>query len=89
MLLLIDVIRNLGENKARYFYGPWGDVGHLGEFDLVLTSETIYNPANYEALLTAIRTFKGQGVFCGVQGILFWSGRGDGDVHESCRGIRV
>ena len=71
-----NVIRNLGENKARYFYGPWGDVGHLGEFDLVLTSETIYNPANYEALLTAIRTSRARECFVACKGYYFGVGGG-------------
>lgn len=51
-----NFVKNLGENKARYFYGPWGDMAGIGKFDLVLTSETIYNPDNYFSLLTAIQT---------------------------------
>jgi 2-polyprenyl-3-methyl-5-hydroxy-6-metoxy-1,4-benzoquinol methylase len=51
-----NAIKNEVREKCRFFYGPWGDTSSLGTFDLVLTSETIYNTEIYAGLLNAIRT---------------------------------
>lgn len=62
--------------NCRYFYGPWGDVSHLGTFDLVLTSETIYNPENYSALLTAIWTSQAKVALVACKNYYFGVGGG-------------
>lgn len=52
-----NIGRNLGSSEgSRLISGPWGDYSHLGSFDLVISSETTYNPASYPQLLTAIRS---------------------------------
>jgi SAM-dependent methyltransferase len=71
-----NVVKNLGENKCRYFYGPWGDISSMGSFDLVITSETIYNPQNYSDLLNAIYTSNAP--FCLVACKSYYFGVGGG-----------
>lgn len=50
--------------KTRYFAGDWGLlVQKLDSYDIVLTSETIYNPENYSKLLKVFEeTTKKNGV---------------------------
>lgn len=37
---------------AKFFAGDWGSLSQiLGSYDVILTSETIYNPENYLKLL--------------------------------------
>ncbi len=46
------------EGKTAFFAGPWSRLGGLlprGAYDVVLTAETIYDPAGHEALLDLIR----------------------------------
>ena len=43
---------DLLKDKARFFAGDWGSLLHnLFTYDIILTSETIYNPENYEKLI--------------------------------------
>jgi len=52
-----NIDRNLNCTEGtRLISGPWGDYSHLGRFDLIISSETTYNPASYPQLLTAIRS---------------------------------
>jgi hypothetical protein len=38
--------------KARFFAGDWASLLHkLDRYDIILTSETIYNPENYGKLV--------------------------------------
>lgn len=41
-------------SHSKFLAGPWCDYSFLGHFDLILASETIYNPLDYTSLLTAI-----------------------------------
>nr|SVE70021.1 EOG090X0C09 [Eubosmina coregoni] len=44
-------------NKLKFFAGDWGSLcGKLGVYDVVLTSETIYSPANYNKLINIFNT---------------------------------
>ena len=50
-----NILKNLGSTEGtRLISGPWGDYTHLGRFDLIISSETTYNPAGYPGLLAAI-----------------------------------
>ena len=51
-----NAVKNQVRDKSKFIFGSWGDYSHLGVFDLVLTSETIYNPDYYPSLLESIRT---------------------------------
>ena len=54
---MANVHKNLGSlSGTRYVSGPWDDYSPLYPVDLIITSETVYNPANYPALLLAMRT---------------------------------
>nr|SVE73156.1 EOG090X0C09 [Ceriodaphnia reticulata] len=67
--------------KTRFFAGDWGSLAQmLKNYDIVLTSETIYNPENYSKLLKVFQeTTKKSGViyvaakhhYFGVGGSLF------------------
>lgn len=71
-----NVIRNGVKDRCRLFYGPWGDISNIGSFDLVLTSETIYNPEYYPSLLTAIRTSQAQCCLVACKNYYFGVGGG-------------
>lgn len=44
-------------NKLKFFAGDWGSLcGKLGVYDVVLTSETIYSPGNYNKLINIFNT---------------------------------
>lgn len=54
---LLNIHKNLGTtDKTRLISGPWTDYSSLSPVDLIISSETIYNPAYYPALLTSIRS---------------------------------
>jgi hypothetical protein len=81
----LEVIQNITINNAvknqvrhlcRFFYGPWGDYSHLGQHDLVLTSETIYNPDYYPSLLQAINTTGARLVYVACKNYYFGVGGG-------------
>lgn len=51
-----NVKANCGSLEGTFLAGEWQDMSHLGKFGLILSSETIYNPLNYQKLLTAIKS---------------------------------
>ena len=55
MVTIPNVILNTkpdSKNKTKFFSGDWGSlIKKLGKYDIILTSETIYNPENYSKLL--------------------------------------
>ena len=52
------------KGKTRYFSGDWGSLAqNLDSYDIILTSETIYNPENYAKLIRVFEeTIKKDGV---------------------------
>ncbi|CAG9317606.1 unnamed protein product [Blepharisma stoltei] len=52
---------NCPGKSAKYYAGAWQDMSILGKFDLILTSDSIYNTDYYPNLLQAINsTIKGE-----------------------------
>lgn len=52
---MANVAQNLNSFSGTSFLsGPWADYSSLAPVDIVITSETIYNPASYPSLLQAI-----------------------------------
>nr|SVE73780.1 EOG090X0C09 [Daphnia atkinsoni] len=70
------------KSKTKFFAGDWGSLHQkLNSYDIILTSETIYNPENYAKLITIFEeTVKKNGVIY-VAAKHFYFGVG-GNIYE-------
>nr|SVE94460.1 EOG090X0C09 [Simocephalus serrulatus] len=85
LVTIPNVILNEPKNakgKTKFFAGDWGSlITKLDSYDVILTSETIYNPENYSKLLSIFeKTIKKNGVIY-VAAKHHYFGVG-GDLHE-------
>lgn len=71
-----NAIKNNVFESCRFVYGPWGDYSHLGQFEMVISSETIYNPEYYPAFLQAIRTCGAKVAYIACKNYYFGVGGG-------------
>ena len=75
--------------KFFFYYGHWRDIKLKTSFDLILTSETIYNPEKYENLLNLMKQGLRRGgiVLVAAKNYYFGEGLGGGmeDFGECAR----